>query len=221
MKFRQMCIPVRKSEEEKKEEQQGYDPAHVSISFDADKRVIRIDGDIGEEDGIIFEEAVDTIRDYIPCDEEGNELKDRPEPLDRLEIHINSKGGSVDAALNIVSQIEQLKRDGVEVVSFVKEKSCSAAFLIAIVCSYRIMRKYARLMLHPSWYSIDGYVALTIDVLRNLIKNTDKTWKVFEELVLENTKIDKKLLTKIYRNGEDFYMDSNEALKYGCIDKVL
>ena len=42
-----------------------------------------------------------------------------------------------------------------------------------------------------------------------------------EELVLENTKIDKKLLTKIYRNGEDFFMDSNEALKYGCIDEIL
>lgn len=55
MKFRQMCIPVRKSEEEKKEEQQGYDPDHVSISFDAGKKIIRIDGDIGQEDGIIFE----------------------------------------------------------------------------------------------------------------------------------------------------------------------
>ena len=221
MKFRQMCIPVRKSEEEKKEEEQGYDPAHVSISFDAYKRVIRIDGDIGEEDGIIFEEVVDAIRDYIPCDEEGNELKDSPDPLDRLEIHINSDGGCIDAALNIVSQIEQLKREGTEVVAFVKEKSCSAAFLITIVCSHRIMRKYAKIMLHPSWYYINEEIALTIDVLRNFIKNTDKTWKVFEELVLENTKIDKKLLTKIYRNGEDFFMDSNEALKYGCIDEIL
>lgn len=160
MKFRQMCIPVRKSEEEKKEEQQGYDPSHVSISFDADKRIIRVDGEIGEDDGIIFEEVIEAIRDYIPCDEEGNELQDRPEPLDRLEIHINSEGGSVDAAL-------------------------------------------------------------TIDVLRNFIKSTDKTWKIFEELVLENTKIDEKLLSKIYKNGEDFFIDSSEALKYGCVDKVL
>lgn len=221
MKFRQVCISVRKSEEERQEDNQGYDPAHVSISFDSDKRVIRIDGEIGEDDGIIFEEVVEAIRDYIPCDEEGNELKDSPDPLDRLEIHINSEGGSVDAALNIVSQIEQLKREGTEIVAFVKEKSCSAAFLITIVCSHRIMRKYARIMLHPSWYSIDGDVALTIDVLRNFIKSTDKTWKIFEELVLENTKIDKKLLTKIYRNGEDFFMDSNEALKYCCIDEIL
>ena len=223
MKVRHMGIPQKKSCEEDttSENSSLYDDSHVSISFDAGSNIIRIDGTIGGEDGLIFEDVVTMLKEYIPTDEEGNELQENPEPLTKLELHINSDGGSVDAALNIISQIEQLKKEGVEVVSFVKEKACSMAFLISIICSKRIMRKYAKLMLHPSWLSVYGETALTISVLHEFVDDTNKNWEVFKEIVLEYTDMDEKLLAKIYKNGEDFYMNSKEALKYKCVDEIL
>ena len=217
--YKKVCLPLnqfRKAEKIEGSKDENSDKS--AILFDVEKRIIFISEEIYEDDGILFEQAVELISDYIPEDADSEYV---PEPLTKLEIHINSDGGSVTAGLNIISQIEDLKKNGVEVVTFVKEKACSMAFLIAIAGSYRKARKYAKLMLHPSWYLLSKETPLTISTLRDFIKDSDKSWMIFEEFVLSCTRFTKKQLKHIYKSCDDYVMDTKEALEKSCIDEIV
>jgi len=214
--IKKVCLPLKyhKGLEATTEES---DEGKSSISFDAEKRIIFIDGEIYENDGILFEQVFDIISEYVP---EG--LEDaKPEPITKLGIHINSEGGSVDAGLNIVSQIEMLKESGTEIEVIIKEKACSMAFLIAIVGSSRKIRRYARLMVHPSWFMFSGEAPITISALREFTKSSDESWNVFSEIILKYTKFSKKELHMIYKDGKDYTMESEQALNKGCVDIIL
>jgi len=45
--------------------------------------------------------------------------------------------------------------------------------------------------------------------------------KHVEEITLEQTKIPAKRLERVYKSKKDWYMDSNEAIKFKVIDEVI
>ena len=213
---KEICLPSKyyKKLNEDIEEQilDDEDDESTSLSHELIKGKIFIDGEITKNDGMIFETIVETIKDTF---------KENDKFFNELQVHINSDGGDVVAGLNIISQIELLKKEGIKVITFVKEKAYSMAYLIAISGSYRIIRRYAKMLLHPSWFMLKGEIPLTITTMRQYIKDTNETWDIFSDIILSRTKLTKKQLDKIYKNGEDFIISSDKAVELGCIDKIL
>lgn len=209
---KKMCIPLKRTSRrsEMEDDMAGVrEENKSSLSYKGSS--IYINDEIQEDDGIIFEQILEEIFDSY--EEKGI--------LMNIDIHINSEGGSVDAGLNIISQIENLKANGTKVNTIIKEKAFSMAFLIAICGTHREMRKYAKLILHPSWYLIEGEVPLTITTMRKWVENTNETWKIFCDIVSSQTKITQKMLDKIYKSGEDYEINSTKALEFGCVDTIL
>lgn len=179
-----------------------------SISYCIDNATIYIDGEISEDDGMIFEKVVDSLK--VELDE-----------FSELTVCLNTFGGVANAGFHIISVIEELKAQGIHVRTIVAEKAYSMGAFILICGSERIMREYSQIMIHPCILVIDGYYALTINEIRKNYKHFNKQWKLFKKCFNKYAQIPSNLLNKIYKEGIDYYIDANKALKFKCIDKII
>lgn len=179
-----------------------------ALSFNSEKNIIYIHGAIEEEDGILFQQICETIMDTW-------------EGENSIRLSINSEGGSLNAGLNIISQIEYLRKNGIFIDTIVEEKAFSMAFLIAICCDNRGIRKYAKMMLHPSWFNLNDAIPLTIEIIREFADSSDKAWETMSLIILDKTKISQEKLNCIYDTCDDYEIDAAEALRLGCVDYIL
>ena len=65
-----------------------------------------------------------------------------------------------------------------------------------------------------------GAVGKVKDIEEELVEML-RLQKHVEEITLEHTKIPAKRLERVYKSKKDWYMDSNEAIKFKVIDEVI
>ena len=58
------------------------------------------------------------------------------------------------------------------------------------------------------------------DIKEDLIEAM-RLQKIIEEMTLENTKITKKKLEKVYEKKKDWYLNAKASLKWGCVDELI
>lgn len=130
-----------------------------------------------------------------------------------IHLYINSHGGYVDDMWSLISLIESSKTP---IYTYCTGYAMSAGFMIFIAGHKRFISKYARLMYHQlSGGSYGTY--------QDMKENVDDCYKQYEKMkvyVLKHTKITKDKLEDIRAHKTDWYMDSDEAIKYGCADKI-
>lgn len=136
------------------------------------------------------------------------------DPDKDINLYINSPGGSVTAGLAIYDTMQYIKPN-VATICMGQASSMGALLLTAGAKGKRYALPNSRILIHQPLGGAQGQ-ATDIDIQAREIL---KIKKLIHDILARHTG---QPLEKIIQDTErDFFMDSNEALKYGIIDKVI
>ena len=136
------------------------------------------------------------------------------DPKKEISLYINSPGGSVTAGLAIVDTMNHIKND-VSTVCVGVAASMGALILSAGVKGKRFILPNAEVMIHQPSGGSEG-MASDIEISA---KHILKTRAILNKILAKNTG---QPLAKIEKDVDrDFFMDAEEAKKYGIIDQVM
>lgn len=133
---------------------------------------------------------------------------------DPIQLYINSPGGNVISSLSIISAIEASKTP---VYTYALGHAASAAALILMSGHVRFCQKYCSIMIHEMSGRMDG----TGNEHKDYMKETDKLQKIYDEIIIKNSKIKQAQLNDVYTRNKDWYLSSSEALKYKVVDEIF
>lgn len=135
------------------------------------------------------------------------------DPKKDISLYINSPGGSVTAGLAIVDTMNHIKPD-VNTVVIGMAASMGAVILSAGKKGKRFALPNAEVMIHQPWGGAEGR-ASDIEISARQILRMRET---LNKMLAKNTG---KTLAQIEKDVDrDFFMTSDEAKKYGIVDKV-
>jgi ATP-dependent Clp protease protease subunit len=135
------------------------------------------------------------------------------DPKKEISLYINSPGGSVTATLAIVDTINHIKND-VSTVCVGIAASGAALILSAGTKGKRLALPNSEVMIHQPLGGAEGQ-ASDIEISA---KHILKTRAALNKMLAKNTG---QSISKIEKDVDrDFFMDAEEAKKYGIIDQV-
>lgn len=136
------------------------------------------------------------------------------DPKKDIYLYINSPGGSVTATLAMYDTIKHIKPD-VSTICVGMAASGAAVILAAGTKSKRFALPNAEVMIHQLMGGAEGQATEIEITARHMIKIKDRLNKILSEATGQPIK-------KVEADSDrDFYMDAEEAKKYGMIDAVL
>ena len=133
---------------------------------------------------------------------------------DDISLYINSPGGSITAGMAIFDTMNFIKSDVSTIC--VGMAASMAAFLLATgKKGKRFILPNAEVMIHQPLGGVQGQATEIKIAAERILKLKGKLNKILAEATGKD-------ITKIDKDTErNYFMDSNEALKYGIIDKIL
>lgn len=163
------------------------------------ERIIFIEGEINDETANLV------VSELLYLDSISN---------DDINIYINSPGGSITAGMAIYDTMNYIKSDTITIG--IGLCASMAAFLLSSgTKGKRCSLSNTEIMIHEPLGGVNGQATEIKIVAERILKIKKKLNKILSK----NTK---KSLSKIEKDVErDYYMDSDEALKYGIIDKII
>jgi ATP-dependent Clp protease protease subunit len=136
------------------------------------------------------------------------------EPDRDILIYLNTPGGSVYAGLGIYDTMQYISCD-ISTICTGMAASMGAVLLCAGANGKRSALKHSRVMIHQPLGGTSGQ-ASDIEITA---KEIQKLKKELYEIIASHSGQSYK---KVWKDGDrDFWMTSDEALKYGMIDEVL
>lgn len=136
------------------------------------------------------------------------------DPKKEITIYINSPGGSITAGLAIVDAMNHIKCD-VSTIAVGMAASMGAVILSAGKKGERYALPNSEIMIHQPHGGAEGQATDIEIAAKRILKSREMTNKILSE----NTG---QPLSRIELDVErDFFMDAQEAKKYGIIDKIL
>ena len=137
------------------------------------------------------------------------------DPKKDISLYINSPGGSVTAGLAILDTMNHIK-PAVSTVCVGMAASAASVILSAGAQGKRFALPNSEIMIHQPWVEGVGGQATDIEIRA---KHIVKTREILNKILSKNTG---KPLTQVEKDGDrDFFMNAEEAKKYGIIDKIL
>ena len=161
-------------------------------------------------DDAVSECAPDLIKMILRCNKE-----DKGKPTEErkpIKIFIDSPGGDVTLMWTIINMIETSKT---KVITINYCTAYSAAAEILAAGHERYALKGSHVMVHSGSCAYSGQA----DQVESMKKYFDKLSKKTVEHLLAKTKIDPKAFKR--KAVVDWFMDENEALANGVIDKIV
>jgi ATP-dependent Clp protease protease subunit len=136
------------------------------------------------------------------------------DPKKDISLYVNSPGGSVTATLAIVDTMNHVKND-VSTVCVGIAASGGAIVLSSGKKGKRYALPNAEVMIHQPLGGVEGQASDIAITAKQILKTRENLNKI----LAKNTG---KPIAQIEKDVErDFYMDSEEAKKYGVIDEIL
>ena len=133
---------------------------------------------------------------------------------DDISLYINSPGGSVSAGMAIFDTMNYIKSDVSTIC--IGTAASMAAFLLACGKSgKRYCLPNSEVMIHQPLGGVQGQATEIKIVAERIIKLKNKLNQILSE------KTNKKLSEIEKDTDRDYYMNSQEALEYGIIDKII
>ena len=136
------------------------------------------------------------------------------DPKKDISLYINSPGGSVTAGLAIYDTMQYIRPD---VRTICVGQACSMASLIlaAGAPGKRSILPYARVMIHQPFGGVEGQATEIKIVAERILKLKDK----LNRILSKNT--GQKLEVIQEDTERDHFLDADESLKYGIVDKII
>lgn len=131
-----------------------------------------------------------------------------------IKLYINSPGGSVTAGLAIYDAMQHVKPD-VSTVCIGMAASMAAVLLSAGKKGKRFALPNSEILLHQVMGGAEGQATEIEITARQILKMKDKLNQILTEHTGQTrAKIDKD-------TDRDFYLNAEEAKKYGVIDSII
>jgi ATP-dependent Clp protease protease subunit len=136
------------------------------------------------------------------------------EPGKEISLYINSPGGSVYAGYGIYDTMQFISSD-VSTICTGMAASFAAILLVAGAKGKRAALKHSRVMIHQPLGGAQGQASDIEITAREILKIKKEIYTIISEHSGQSYE-------KVVQDGDrDFWMDSEEALNYGMIDKIL
>lgn len=136
------------------------------------------------------------------------------DPDKEINFYVNSPGGSVTAGLAIYDTMQYISAP-VATLCLGQASSMAALLLAAGTPGMRYSLRHGRVLLHQPMGGFQGQ-ATDIDIQAREIIRLKQT---LNNILAEHTGQDIKKVEK--DTDRDYFMNSQEALEYGVIDKIL
>lgn len=144
-------------------------------------------------------------------------LLEQQNPERDIQLYINSPGGSVDAGLAIYDTMQFISSP-VNTICVGLAASMGSLLLLAGTKGKRLTLPHSRIMIHQPLIYGSGISGQVSDIEIEA-KELVRTKKIFLEIMSQHTnKAIKSLEKDVDRNN---YMNAQEALKYGIVDRVV
>ena len=175
------------------------------LSYDIFSRLLKDRIIFGE--GEINDQTADLVVAELLFLESENPKKD-------ISLYINSPGGSVTAGLAIYDTMEYIS---CPIRTICVGQACSMAALILAggAKDNRFILPHSRVMIHQPSGGAEGQASDIIVTNKELQRIKDITTEI---LVKHTNKTKDEVCKDILR---DYYMDAEEAVSYGIVDKVM
>jgi ATP-dependent Clp protease protease subunit len=169
-------------------------------------RIIQL-GEINNEN---ICDAIELI--YEVNEEDKNKDADKREPIKLILV---SPGGDIYEGMGIIDVIEQ---STTPIHIYIHGHAQSMGFAIATCGHYRYASKRTTFMYHEiSWETNRE----KLQYHEQEVTEGKRLWQMYDDIVLENTKIPLKKLKQIRKEHKEWYMTAEEALELGVIDEIL
>lgn len=179
------------------------DPTLRDYYRDEQERVFWVDDQI--DAGLL-----DLVKMIIRCNHE-----DKGKPVEEripIKVYIDSPGGDVCALWTVIKAIE-ISKTPVFTINYCTAYSAAADLLAA--GHKRFAFPGTNIMVHSGSCMYAG----TVEQADNMKKYFDNLGKKLTDYFLAHTKVEPKLYKK--KAPYDWYLDEDEALKYGIIDTII
>ena len=131
-----------------------------------------------------------------------------------ISIYINSPGGSITSGMAIYDTMNFIKSD-VSTICIGMAASMAAFLLSCGKKGKRFILPNSEVMIHQPLGGVSGQATEIKIVAERILKLKEKLNKILSN----NTNKDFDTVTK--DTERDYFMDSNEALEYGIVDKII
>lgn len=141
-----------------------------------------------------------------------NKLSELPDTVARINVHLNSYGGSVKEGIAIYNM---LRAHDAEIVTYCDGMACSIASVIFMAGDQRIMSHASELMIHNAWAMALGNAA----ELRKAADDLDKANDMSVAAYLSRVSIDEPRLRELM--DAESWLSAEEAVRYGFATEVV
>lgn len=129
-------------------------------------------------------------------------------------LHINSPGGILTAAISMIDTINRIKH-AVPIITIVEGRAASAATMLSMVGSHRVIRENSYMLVHQLSQGMWG----TYTQIQDDMKNADKFMKDIKRLYKKHTKFPVLELNELLKH--DLYLDAKTCKKYSIVDDII
>lgn len=136
------------------------------------------------------------------------------DPTKDIQIYFNSPGGSVHAGLGIYDTMQYISAD-VATICTGMAASMGAVLLTAGAKGKRSALKHSRIMIHQPMGGAQGQASDIEITAREIMKIKAELYAIIAEHSGQSIKQVEK------DSDRDYWMTSEEAVKYGMIDEIL
>jgi ATP-dependent Clp protease protease subunit len=131
-----------------------------------------------------------------------------------IKLVVNSFGGSVYDGFALIAAIEHSKTP---IHGYCFGSAMSMGFIIYIATHVRFAHKTSTLMYHE----ISDYFWGNITETKQNLKECERIQKVYDDYILNRTKIPVQKMNEYKDRKEDWYISAQEGLKYKIIHKII
>jgi len=128
-----------------------------------------------------------------------------------IYLHINSYGGCIFSALNVIDYIESCQ---VSVYTIIEGSTASAGTLISVCGKKRFIRPNAHMLIHQLSSECWGKMSEIEDEFSNLKSIMVRLKTIYKD----HTVIPKKELKRLLKH--DLWLSSEQCLEYGLADEL-
>ncbi|NCN11979.1 ATP-dependent Clp endopeptidase proteolytic subunit ClpP [Candidatus Kaiserbacteria bacterium] len=135
------------------------------------------------------------------------------DPKKDIFLYVNSPGGSVTAGLSIVDTMNHIKPD-IATVCVGMAASMGSIILSQGARGKRFVLPNAEVMIHQPWGGAQGQASDIEITAKHIVKTKNR----LNSMLAKATKQPLKQIEK--DTDRDFFMDAEEAVAYGIVDKI-
>jgi ATP-dependent protease ClpP protease subunit len=180
--------------------------------------LLNVSEDTGENNGLI-----NCIKNHIyfsgPLTEESifaissNVIAMQYRDNNEINLHIKSQGGSLLPTLGLVDII---RTSDIPINTYIDGYVASAATLLSIVGSNRLINKHGVMLIHQLKMGADYS---KYSEIKDYAKNADTLMDIIKDLYLEYTNISPNNLE--YLLAHDLWLNSSTCKEYGLVDIII